>query len=47
MRVLTRALTLRSLTCRGTVARTQALQHRLARLERKLGGEEPPTVSLF
>jgi uncharacterized protein YprB with RNaseH-like and TPR domain len=42
-----RALTLRSLTCRGTVARTQALQHRLARLERKLGGEEPPTVSLF
>jgi tetratricopeptide (TPR) repeat protein len=34
-----RALTLRSLTCQGTAARQQALEHRLARLERKLGDD--------
>jgi len=40
-------LTLRSLTCQGTVARRQALQHRLARLERKLEGGTRPPISLF
>ena len=34
-----RALTMRSLTCSGTMARRQSLEHRLARLERKLVGE--------
>jgi hypothetical protein len=42
-----RALTLRSLSCQATVARQQALQHRLARLERKLEGGEAPPISLF
>lgn len=32
-----RAWTLQSLTCQGTMAKREALQHRLARLERKLG----------
>ena len=32
-----RALAMQSLTCSGTLARQQALQHRLARLDRKLG----------
>ena len=32
-----RALTLRSLTCQGTMARRELLQHRLARLDRKIG----------
>lgn len=32
-----RALTLRSLTCQGTMAKRELLQHRLARLDRKLG----------
>jgi uncharacterized protein YprB with RNaseH-like and TPR domain len=39
-----RALTLQSLTCQGTVARQQALQHRLARLDRKLGDESPAVL---
>lgn len=42
-----RTFTLRSLTCQATAARTEALKHRLARLDRKLGGGDPPTVSLF
>jgi hypothetical protein len=32
-----RALTLRSLTCQGTMARRELLEHRLARLDRKIG----------
>jgi uncharacterized protein YprB with RNaseH-like and TPR domain len=32
-----RALTLRSLTCQGTMARRELLQHRLKRLDRKIG----------
>jgi uncharacterized protein YprB with RNaseH-like and TPR domain len=35
-----RAFALRSLSCHGTPARAEALQHRLARLNRKLGDEE-------
>jgi hypothetical protein len=32
-----RALTLRSLTCQGPMARRELLQHRLKRLDRKIG----------
>ena len=42
-----RTLTLRSLTCQGTIARRLSLQHRLARLERKIDGGGASPVSLF
>jgi uncharacterized protein len=41
-----RALALRSLDCQGTAARTHALQHRLARLTRKIG-DERQSAALF
>jgi hypothetical protein len=40
-----RSLALRSLDCQGTAARTQALQHRLTRLARKI--DERQSAALF